>query len=483
MFLSMMDFLLIPGADSAQLEQGVAMLLFAAYFETPCRNLPEGVSHKPPGAKGWVSHIDSIRSGGIPIVLALSDVTLELCPGSVGDEALQENARKRPLYYALTEAECQRHDLVAFKLEACLSGRLAKDSSSEPNWRTLCQLSRQIPLRGWLAALKPKLAMCREKKREARCEEDSVGGSRARARARVMMLATEAARGWTKRVKPEVAKKEGVKNEVKSELIKSEVKTEKSIKQEKMDGAGMAPALANIDKSRRSRSRKKKKRSRSRKRRRKSSSSSRSLSKSPVQAALDGLPQARVVAVRGHFAQYLSPAGETFYKNVLTGEAAVQTSGDVDIRHETAARQIDRMLISQSKPKWMDQVFGWAQSTGQLWEPKRVSQTKVTIPTQKTQLQDQLDMLNESSSSSKGPEGPMLILKPENSFGSMNIKDQLNAMEKMMGNFQTGGLVGATSADKYSSDAAGAASRISKARDLQAGLWKQMLAVRRNRPI
>ena len=32
-----------------------------AYFETPCRNLPEGVSHKPPGAKGWVSHIDSIR--------------------------------------------------------------------------------------------------------------------------------------------------------------------------------------------------------------------------------------------------------------------------------------------------------------------------------------------------------------------------------------------------------------------------------------
>ena len=147
--------------------------------------------------------------------------------------------------------------------------------------------------------------------------------------------------------------------------------------------------------------------------------------------------------------------------------------GDVDIRHETAARQIDRMLISQSKPKWIDQVFGWAQSTGQLWEPKRVSQTKVTIPTQKTQLQDQLDMLNESSSSSKGPEGPMLILKPENSFGSMNIQDQLNAMEKMMGNFQTGGLVGATSADKYSSDAAGAASRISKVRILQARLWSQ----------
>lgn len=37
-------------------------------------------------------------------------------------------------------------------------------------------------------------------------------------------------------------------------------------------------------------------------------------------AALQGLPQARVVAVRGHWAQYLSPAGETFYKNVLSAE-------------------------------------------------------------------------------------------------------------------------------------------------------------------
>ena len=32
-----------------------------------------------------------------------------------------------------------------------------------------------------------------------------------------------------------------VKNEVKSELIKSEVKTEKGIKQEKLDGKGLRP--------------------------------------------------------------------------------------------------------------------------------------------------------------------------------------------------------------------------------------------------
>jgi len=162
------------------------------------------------------------------------------------------------------------------------------------------------------------------------------------------------------KVKPEVAKKEGVKNEVKSELIKSEVKTEKSIKQEKMDGAGMAPALANIDKSRRSRSRKKKKRSRSRKRRRKSSSSSRSLSKSPVQAALDGLPQARVVAVRGHFAQYLSPAGETFYKNVLTGEIIWSKPGNFDCQPSRRAGEMTpapgeaACYIFHMPPEWSE---------------------------------------------------------------------------------------------------------------------------------
>merc|ERR1719247_3926928 len=89
-------------------------------------------------------------------------------------------------------------------------------------------------------------------------------------------------------------------------------------------------ALASIDKKdKKGKKDKKKKRSRSRKRRRRSSSS-RSSSKSPVTAALDGLPQARVVAVRGHWAQYLSPAGETFYKNVLSGEVQWQKPGNFD---------------------------------------------------------------------------------------------------------------------------------------------------------
>jgi hypothetical protein len=132
-------------------------------------------------------------------------------------------------------------------------------------------------------------------------------------------------------------KKEGVKGEIKSEGIKGEgVKGEK-IKGEKSE----LPALPGIEgdtggkkkkrsKSRKKRSRsKKKKRSRSRRRRRKSSSSS-SRSKSPVAAAIEGLPQARVVAVRGHWAQYLSPAGETFFKNVLNGEVQWQKPGNFD---------------------------------------------------------------------------------------------------------------------------------------------------------
>ncbi|CAE7683700.1 unnamed protein product, partial [Symbiodinium pilosum] len=165
------------------------------------------------------------------------------------------------------------------------------------------------------------------------------------------------------KVKPEVAKKEGVKNEVKSELIKSEVKTEKGIKQEKLD----APALPDIDGAgrlrKRSRSRKKRSRSRKKKdkkKRRKSSSSSRSLSKSPVQAALDGLPQARVVAVRGHFAQYLSPAGETFYKNVLTGEIIWSKPGNFDCQPSRRAGEMTpapgeaACYIFHMPPEWSE---------------------------------------------------------------------------------------------------------------------------------
>lgn len=134
--------------------------------------------------------------------------------------------------------------------------------------------------------------------------------------------------------KGEGAKTEGAKLEgVKRQDVKGEVgiKGEKGIKLE-------AAAIAPIDKrdkknKKRSRSGKRKKkrsRSKSRKRRRRSSSSSRSESKSPVAAALEGLPQARVVAVRGHWAQYLSPAGETFYKNVLSGEVQWQKPTNFD---------------------------------------------------------------------------------------------------------------------------------------------------------
>merc|ERR1711865_295620 len=113
------------------------------------------------------------------------------------------------------------------------------------------------------------------------------------------------------------------------------------------------------DKKKKKRSRSRKKRSRSRKRRRRSSSS-RSSSKSPVTAALDGLPRARVVAVRGHWAQYLSPAGETFYKNVLSGEVQWQKPGNFDC---TPSRRAGEMTpgpgeaacyIFQIPPEWSE---------------------------------------------------------------------------------------------------------------------------------
>jgi len=165
------------------------------------------------------------------------------------------------------------------------------------------------------------------------------------------------------KVKPEV-KKEGMKGEIKGEIkkegIKSEVKSEKGVKQEKIDIAAL-PDIGENNKLQKNKKKKdkKKKRSRSR-RRRKSSSSSRSLSKSPVQAALDGLPQARVVAVRGHFAQYLSPAGETFYKNVLTGEIIWSKPGNFDCQPSRRAGEMTpapgeaACYIFHMPPEWSE---------------------------------------------------------------------------------------------------------------------------------
>mmetsp|Transcript_59742 Transcript_59742/g.155126 ORF Transcript_59742/g.155126 Transcript_59742/m.155126 type:complete len:333 (-) Transcript_59742:88-1086(-) len=187
-------------------------------------------------------------------------------------------------------------------------------------------------------------------------------------------------------VKGEGVKGEGAKNEAKGEAkgesknelalktelaIKNEVKgvkLEKTVKRE----PGAAPELGALDKrkkdKKRSRSRsKKKKRSRSRRRkrsksrkRRRSSSSSRSASKSPVQAAIDGLPQARVVAVRGHWAQYLSPAGETFYKNVLNGEVQWQKPGNFDCQPSRRAGEMTpapgeaACYIFNMPPEWSE---------------------------------------------------------------------------------------------------------------------------------
>lgn len=165
-----------------------------------------------------------------------------------------------------------------------------------------------------------------------------------------------------------------VKPEVKWEIVKSEtaVKSE-YVKREPVDT--LAVALIEDDKRRkrsrsrkkrsrsrkkRSRSRKRRKRSRSRRRRRSSSSSGRSPSKSPVQAAIDGLPQARVVAVRGHWAQYLSPAGETFYKNVLNGEVQWQKPGNFDCQPSRRAGEMTpapgeaACYIFHMPPEWSE---------------------------------------------------------------------------------------------------------------------------------
>jgi len=166
-------------------------------------------------------------------------------------------------------------------------------------------------------------------------------------------------------VKKEVKTEGGVKVEVKGE---QGVKSEPHVKRELVE----APALPDIgddDKKalarkrsrsrgkKRSKSRGRKKRSRSRKRRKSSSSSP---SKSPVQAALDSLPQARVVAIRGHWAQYLSPAGETFYKNVLNGEVQWGKPGNFDCQPSRRAGEMTpapgeaACYIFHMPPEWSE---------------------------------------------------------------------------------------------------------------------------------
>lgn len=164
-----------------------------------------------------------------------------------------------------------------------------------------------------------------------------------------------------------------VKKEIKSENLKQEHPT---IKREKLDVPALPAIPGDEDRSKkkRDRSRSKKKRSRSRKkrsrsrrrkrsrsrRRRRSSSGSRSTSKSPVAAALEGLPQARVVAVRGQWAQYLSPAGETFYKNVLSGEVQWQKPGNFDCQPSRRAGEMTpapgeaACYIFHMPPEWSE---------------------------------------------------------------------------------------------------------------------------------
>mmetsp|Transcript_13061 Transcript_13061/g.24027 ORF Transcript_13061/g.24027 Transcript_13061/m.24027 type:complete len:315 (+) Transcript_13061:110-1054(+) len=170
-----------------------------------------------------------------------------------------------------------------------------------------------------------------------------------------------------------VQDKGGVKKEqgnIKSEpgaLVKSE-----KVKAEPLDlpalpgtdgdakGGAVAKRSRSRGKKKRSRSRGKKKRSRSRKRRKRSSSSSSSESKSPVAAALEGLPQARVVAVRGNWAQYLSPAGETFYKNVLNNEVQWQKPGNFDCQPSRRAGEMTpgpneaACYIFHMPPEWTE---------------------------------------------------------------------------------------------------------------------------------
>jgi len=147
-------------------------------------------------------------------------------------------------------------------------------------------------------------------------------------------------------VKNESAKTEAGKKEIKGEVkgeMKGEIKGEKVKSEIKREAGADQYALAAIDpkkkdkKRSRSRSRKKKKkRSRSRKRKRSSSSGS----GSGVGDAINGLPKARVVAVRGHWAQYLSPAGETFYKNVLNSEVQWQKPGNFDCQPSRRAGEM-----------------------------------------------------------------------------------------------------------------------------------------------
>eukprot|EP00929_Paragymnodinium_shiwhaense_P093675 TRINITY_DN5389_c0_g1_i1.p1 TRINITY_DN5389_c0_g1~~TRINITY_DN5389_c0_g1_i1.p1 ORF type:complete len:313 (+),score=87.96 TRINITY_DN5389_c0_g1_i1:109-1047(+) len=166
-------------------------------------------------------------------------------------------------------------------------------------------------------------------------------------------------------VKGEKVKGEKVKSEIKGEIkgeagIKSEIKKETTIKREPAADAYALKVIDEKDKKRqkkRSRSRRKKSKSRKRRRRRSSSSDS---SKSAVGQAMAGLPQARVVAVRGHWAQYLSPAGETFYKNVLSGEVQWQKPGNFDCQPSRRAGEMTpapgeaACYIFHMPPEWSE---------------------------------------------------------------------------------------------------------------------------------
>merc|ERR1712087_759947 len=162
--------------------------------------------------------------------------------------------------------------------------------------------------------------------------------------------------------KQEGTKGEGTKNEIKSEAL---VKREVGVKREKTDmdaiGEKKKKKKGSRSKSRKKKRSKSRKRKRSRsRRRRRSSDSSRSASKSPVQAAIDGLPQARVVAVRGTWAQYLSPAGETFYKNVLNGEVQWTKPGNFDCQPSRRAGEMTpapgeaACYIFHMPPEWSE---------------------------------------------------------------------------------------------------------------------------------
>ena len=50
----------------------------------------------------------------------------------------------------------------------------------------------------------------------------------------------------------------------------------------------------------------------------------------PIRRIMVAACELWLILFRGHWAQYLSPAGETFYKNVLTGEVQWQKPGNFD---------------------------------------------------------------------------------------------------------------------------------------------------------